>query len=64
MPDLPATRSYKTKYSPRGAITKRAAYFVEGMVPMLGRMKSASRRLDLNIQHDIARYTCQLGQKD
>jgi hypothetical protein len=31
---------------------------------MLGRMRSAYRRVDPHIQHNIARYTCQLGQKD
>lgn len=64
MPDLPATRSRKTRYSPRGAISKQAAYFIEGMIPMLGRMRSAYRRLDLNIQPDIARYTCHPGRMD
>jgi hypothetical protein len=35
-----------------------------GMLPMLGRMRSAYRRVDPPIQHNIARYTCQLRQKD
>jgi DNA-binding protein HU-beta len=64
MPDLLAARSHKTKYPPRGAIKKRTAYVIEGTVPMLGRMGSAYRRLDPHIQHNIARYTGQLGQKD
>ena len=54
MPDLPAARFRKTRYSPTVKSGKQGEYFVEGMVQMLARVRPAYRSLAPDIQRSIA----------
>jgi hypothetical protein len=63
MSDLSAVRLRKTRPPTKETVGKQGAYFIEGMIRMLGRVRPACRHLAPDVQRNIASLIWQASSK-
>jgi hypothetical protein len=63
MADRSAVRLHKTKSPAKETVGKQGAYFIEGMIQMLGRVRPAFKHLAPDIQRNIASLIWQASSK-